>query len=74
MQKTPENWWIEFVKDNKFEDSLWKIVSSFQDLSEPFIERHFDKVDFDMISKHQKLSEEFKEKIFVSINNFFENM
>ena len=58
----PEDWWIEFV-ENKFGiKKLWKMISRFQDLSEEFIERHADEVDWFWISEDQKLSEDFIER------------
>ena len=44
LEKTPENWWIEFVKDNFYVEELWSCISKHQILSESFIEKHSDKV------------------------------
>ena len=40
----------------------WKYISRYQRLSEPFIEKHADKVDWYLISKYHRLSEPFIEK------------
>ena len=40
----------------------WEYISASQKLSEPFIEKHADKVEWYWISKKQKLSESFIEK------------
>ena len=37
-------------------------ISIFQELSEPFIEKYKDYVDWDFISIYQKLSKSFREK------------
>lgn len=34
----------------------WIYISEFQQLSEPFIEKHADQVDWNKIFKYQKLS------------------
>ena len=60
--KEPEEWWIEFV-ENKFGiKRLWLYTSSFQKLSELFIKKHSEEVDWCLISKYQELSEGFIEK------------
>ena len=61
-EKTPENWWIEFI-ENEFDiEELWLYTSFFQKLSKEFIERHSNQVDWDYISECQNLSEEFIER------------
>jgi ADP-dependent phosphofructokinase/glucokinase len=44
------------------EEKDWGWLSTFQKLSEPFIEKYKDKVHWEYISRHQKLSEPFIEK------------
>ena len=44
LEKTPENWWIEFVENELDIEDLWYFISRHQNLSESFIERHSDKV------------------------------
>ena len=40
----------------------WILICEYQKLSEPFIEKHSDKVHWNLISRYQKLSEQFIEK------------
>ena len=60
--KIPESWWIKFVENESVIKKLWDIISTFQKLSEEFIERHFKELNYYSISEYQKLSEEFIEK------------
>jgi hypothetical protein len=61
---------IEEIKDIEkfFGDNIYKYVfednifSKYQKLSEEFIEKHCDKIDWFWVSKYQKLSESFIEK------------
>lgn len=42
----------------------WSILSKYQTMSETFIEENREKVNWENIKEHQKLSPEFKEKYF----------
>ena len=61
---------VEEIKDivKFFDENIknfkvdWYWISSYQKLSEKFIEKHYDKVNWYYISEYQKLSEEFIEK------------
>ena len=66
--EVPEDWWIEFIENEFGIEELWYYISKFQDLSEKFIERHFDKIDWNCISEYQKLSEGFIDRHSKKLN------
>jgi hypothetical protein len=55
---------------NLFDQWDWRWISSYQNLSEEFIEKYSYKVDWINISLSQKLSEEFIKKNINKINIF----
>jgi len=57
------NNWKNIKEENiSFTTNEWEEISSYQSLSEEFIEKYKNKVDWFYISKYQSLSEEFIEK------------
>ena len=67
-QKLSEPFIEKLVEENLFNDGAWNLVSAYQILSEPFMEKYQDKINWFSISKYQVLSEPFIEKYIDKLN------
>ena len=67
-QTLSESFIEKLVEENLFNDGAWNLVSAYQILSEPFMEKYQDKINWFSISKYQVLSEPFIEKYIDKLN------
>lgn len=67
-QTLSESFIEKLVEENLFNDGAWNLVSAYQILSEPFIEKYQDKINWFSVSKYQVLSEPFIEKYIDKLN------
>ena len=67
-QTLSESFIEKLVEENLFNDGAWNLVSAYQILSEPFMEKYQDKINWFSVSKYQVLSEPFIEKYIDKLN------